>query len=150
MTKMNFSWLIKGELSGHGAPMSEQDLLWLKEQGISALVRMAETEQARVISFRIQRLGLEDCHEPVPDFTAPKQVQISKMVSFIKKNIGDGKRVGVSCTQGLGRTGTILACYLVSKGSSSESAINEVRAKRPGSIETPEQIEAIRIFAAGR
>lgn len=148
MSQLNLSWVIDEKLAGHQAPSSEQDLMWLKEQGILALVRMAEKDRARVNRVQIERLGLSDCHEPVTDFTAPKQAQIDTMITFITKSLSEGSPVGVSCGAGLGRTGTILACYLVSSCLSSETAINEVRAKRPGSIETKEQEESIRIYAS--
>ncbi len=70
------------------------------------------------------------------------------MVDFINKSISEGKPVGVSCGAGLGRTGTVLACYLVSLGHSAEVAIGMVRTKRPGSIETETQEEAIKEYAA--
>ncbi len=37
----------------------------------------------------------------------------------------------------------MLACYLISKGYKAEKAIEEVRKKRPGSIETIEQEETV-------
>ena len=145
---MNFSWLIEGELAGHKAPSSEKDLIWLKGQGILALVRMAEKDVSRVDRLQIERLGLSDCHEPVPDFTAPEQDQIDRMITFITKSLAEGRPVGVSCGAGLGRTGTILACYLVNRCLDSEAAINKVRTDRPGSIESEEQEEAIRTYAS--
>lgn len=148
MNKLDFSWVIEGKLAGHQAPSSEQDLIWLKQQGILALVRMAEKNRTKVDQLQIECLGLSDCHMPVTDFTAPKQAQIDRMVTFITNALAEGRPVGVSCGAGLGRTGTILACYLISFCLSSEEAIREVRAKRPGSIETKEQEQAVRTYAS--
>ncbi len=69
------------------------------------------------------------------------------MIKFITEAISAGRPVGVSCGAGLGRTGTILACYLVSQGFDPSTTINEVRAKRPGSIETKEQEQTIITYA---
>jgi atypical dual specificity phosphatase len=52
----------------------------------------------------------------------------------------------VHCAEGKGRTGTVLAAYLVYKGLSTDDAIKKVREKRPGSIENMDQENAIRIF----
>ena len=55
--------------------------------------------------------------------------------------------VGVHCAMGRGRTGTMLACYLVAKeGYSGDAAIEETRRRRRGSIETRLQEQAVRDF----
>ena len=147
MNELNFSWIINGKLAGHQAPLSEQDLVWLEDQGILALVRMAENHKAQVSSLQLKHLGIWDCHVPVPDFTAPTNVQIGTMITFITKSLSAGRPVGVSCGAGLGRTGTILASYLVSKEYKTDDAIAEIRVKRPGSIETNEQEQAVKAYA---
>lgn len=147
MNNLNFSWMIDGKLAGHHAPSSEQDLIWLKKQGVVALVILAEKYKTEVTSFQIAQLGLLDYHEPVPDFTAPSPTQINKIMQFIAASLSEGSPVGVSCGEGLGRTGTILACYLVSQGYEASAAIDEVREKRPGSVETKSQEDAVRAYA---
>lgn len=148
MSCLNLSWILDGQLAGHAAPTSGQDLVWLKGQGILSLVRMAEAHAAMVSGAQIARLGLFDCHEPVPDYRAPTQEQIDRMINFITSSLAAGRPVGVSCTAGLGRTGTILACYLVTTGQDAGAAMNEVRARRPRSIETKEQERAVKEYAA--
>ncbi|MHC4885453.1 MAG: phosphatase domain-containing protein, partial [Planctomycetota bacterium] len=57
------------------------------------------------------------------------------------------------CGTGIGRTGTMLACYLVAQGRSADAAIRELRRSRPGSIETRAQIRVVHDYAtvlAGR
>ena len=147
MPYLNFSWVIDDKLAGHRTPSFMEDLVWLKKQGIMSLVRMAEKRGAEITSLHISQQELWDCYEPVPDFSAPVKVQIDKMVSFICKSLAAGRPVGVSCWGGLGRTGTILACYLVSQGYDADEAIDKVRAKRPGSIETESQKAAIKEYA---
>lgn len=147
MNRLNFSWLVPNEVAGHGAPLSVEDLLYLKRKGIKALVRMAELNKARVTGAQVTESGFTDCHVPVPDFTAPTKEQMDKIITFIKASITQGQPVGVSCGAGLGRTGTILGAYLVSLGYSAHQAIDEVRAKRPGSIETTAQEEAVKTYA---
>jgi len=148
MATANFSWIIDGKLAGHSAPSSIDDLMWLKDQGINALVRMIESDKAIVKQKQITDLGMWDCHEPVPDFEAPEHNQINKVINFINTSLSAQRPVGVSCKAGLGRTGTILACYLVSQGYDTLAAINEIRNKRPGSIETKGQENAVKAYAS--
>ena len=145
--RLKFSWVIDNVLAGHEAPCTEKDLDFLKERGVQALVRMTEIHKTIVSSAQITDIGFEDCHVPVPVFTAPTPGQIVRMVDFIRESITRGNRVGVSCAAGHGRTGTILACYLVSQNTPAEQAIQSVRNMRPGSIETLEQEEAIISYA---
>ena len=49
----------------------------------------------------------------------------------------------VHCSAGLGRTGTMLASYLVQRGSNTAEALAQVRKRRPGSIETADQELAV-------
>jgi atypical dual specificity phosphatase len=116
MPIMNFSWVIDGKLAGHQAPASEQDLIFLKKQGVLALVRMIEQKEAQISIEQIGNQGMWDCHEPIADFGVPNPEQLRKIIEFIDKSISEKRPVGVSCKAGYGRTGTILACYLVKTG----------------------------------
>ena len=138
MEYLNFGWVVHGSLAGAQGPTNNRDLMFLKLQSIGAIVRMEEQT--------ISGAGLElvDMYEPVTDFTPPNPEQIDRMVSFISEQIETWERpVVVTCYAGLGRTGTVLACYLVYSGYSSEQAIRLVRELRPSSIQTREQQDAV-------
>ena len=147
MESLNFSWLVKNEIAGHREPASDEELQYLKDCGVRTLVRLVEKHLSQVTSEQVARVGFTELHSPIPDFSAPPISKIEQILDFIKDPVAKGRAVGVCCGQGYGRTGTILACYLVSKGWTTDKAIREVRSKRPGSIETPEQEETIRLFA---
>ena len=72
-------------------------------------------------------------HIPVVDETAPTQTQVDEFVAFVDEMLDQGQAVLAHCRGGYGRTGTMLACYLVSRGWGAEEAMT-VRARRPGSI----------------
>jgi atypical dual specificity phosphatase len=145
--RLNFSWLIQGEVAGHAAPASEDDLNYLKQKGVKALVRMVEPHKAAVTGVQIEELGLTDFHEPVPVFTAPNESQIDRMLTFIKQSVVAKRPVGVSCGAGIGRTGTILACYLLARGYLVDQAMAELTDKRGARVETASQMEVIREYA---
>ena len=147
---MNFSWLDEGRIAGCRGPRSENDLAFLTSVGIQALVRLAHEHETGIFSDDIESKGMEDCYEPVPDWTAPSQHQIDRIISFVHNAIQRGRPVAVSCDAGYGRTGTVLACYLISTGHSAEHAIQQLLDVRPCSREilmVPEQKEAVLEFA---
>ena len=86
----------------------------------------------------------ETLHLPVADMTPPDVEQVERFVAFVDRVTARGQAVGVHCLAGLGRTGTMVACYLVSRGMSAEQAIERVRQRRPGSIQTELQELAVR------
>jgi len=147
MERLNFSWLVENEIAGHREPASNEELRYLKSRGVGALVRLVETHLSQLASEQVARVEFADLHSPVPDYGAPPISQIEQILDFIRDSVVKGRAVGVCCGQGYGRTGTVLACYLVSKGWTADKAILELRSKRPGSIETPAQEKTIRLCA---
>ena len=139
---MNFSWIIEGTLAGAAGPITNRDITFLKLQEVQAVIRMEEQ------TLSTDPWGFEELYEPVRDFNAPDMVQIQRMVKFIEDQIEVWERpIVVTCRAGIGRTGTILACYFVQSGYEPQSAIDYVRQLRPGSIEAKAQEEAIHEFA---
>ena len=72
--------------------------------------------------------------------------QVEQAVTIIDGFLEQGLSVAVHCRAGLGRTRTILACYLVAQGRSANDATQHVRTRRPGSIETREQEAVIETY----
>lgn len=135
----NFSWLIDGNLAGSGYPTTQAELDWAKEQGVGAVVTMTED----ALSGDWIR-GIEYLHVPTPDLTAPSLDHLDEAVEFIHEQIQNGRPVMVHCAAGLGRAGTVLACYFVKHGGdTAEEAIRRIRGMRPGSIQSDVQEIAI-------
>lgn len=143
---MNFTWVIEGRLGGSRGPRSKSDLISLKRQGIGALVRLVEPHESQVTSNEIRQVGLEDYNEPVPDFEAPTSAQIDRIIDYIDACLEADVPVGVSCNAGIGRSGVVLACYLVLRGLSARDALELVRKKRGRGPEVPEQIAAVQDY----
>ncbi len=141
MAYLNFSWVLEGSLAAAQGPTSRRDLIFLKLQEIRSIVRMEEG------TISGEALEFEDLYEPVPDYTAPGLDQIHRMVTFIEAEIETWEHpVVVTCQAGLGRTGTVLASYLVYVGYKPEDAMKLIRQLRPGSIQTADQEEAIKLY----
>lgn len=137
----NFSWVIPGELAGSAFPLGDEALAWLVSQEIREVISLSEELPPGLASSE-----LESLHLPILDFTAPSLALIDRAVDFIERRNANGRPVLVHCRAGYGRTGTILACYLVATGLDAEGAIRRIRQLRPDSVETTEQVDVVRAY----
>ncbi|MGI9146377.1 MAG: dual specificity protein phosphatase family protein [Chloroflexota bacterium] len=141
-----FDWLLADRLAACVNPLiAPQVIEILREQRIGRVVNLHEQADPPEL---LQAVRADTVHLPVADFTPPSHEQLRAGVAAIRESLAAGNRVAVHCGAGLGRTGTLLATYLVSEGVNAEAAISQVRQARPGSIETPAQEAAVRQFAA--
>ncbi|HET8719710.1 MAG TPA: dual specificity protein phosphatase 23 [Candidatus Nitrosotenuis sp.] len=135
----NFSWLLQNKLAGSGMPTSFEEISWIQKNGVKSIVTM--TEQALPDSWLDEVSYL---HMPTEDLTAPEIEKIDAVVDFIHERITNNEPVMVHCAAGIGRTGTILASYLIKyENLSAKKAIEKVRLERPGSIQSDSQETAV-------
>lgn len=140
----NFAWFTDDGIAGMERPGShhplEEDLLFLKDRGIEIVISLTVSPLDRK---RVEGRGFELFHIPVPDGTAPGLPEIERFVSYVTYGVRGGKKIVVHCGAGYGRTGTMVACYLVSLGRTAEEAIAEVRRRVPPAIENEAQEERV-------
>lgn len=97
----------------------------------------------------LMRHGVHYYEFPWPDMTAPDNDIVLRSVQVMESHVKNSGRVLVHCHAGLGRTGLMIACFLIySKRMSSDNAITMVRTCRPGAVQTSAQVAFVRGFEA--
>ncbi|KAI4879956.1 hypothetical protein NFI96_018373 [Prochilodus magdalenae] len=139
----NFSWVEPQRVAGLALPSCPAHYRNLLRSGVQHLVCLCESKPPHHESCP----GLTLHHIAIVDFTPPSLAQIQRFLSIVENASAKGEGVGVHCMHGHGRTGTMLACYLVkARNISGAEAIKEIRRLRPGSIETKDQEQAVIMF----
>lgn len=139
-----FSWIVPERLLACRYPWDRDALERLKALGVRGVVNLTERRHDQAL---LAELEIFETHLPVPDLTPPSPEDIRTAIEVIDAAHAAGLPVAVHCAAGLGRTGTVMAAWLVTQGFDADSAISRIRELRPGSIETDEQEEAVRDFA---
>lgn len=133
----NFAFVLDNEIAGCGHPDSfgdiEEALQDIKQRGFGALVSLDEDGLDRE---SVDRAGLAYLHLAIPDFAAPEMEQAEEFLAFADEQRTLDHPILLHCRGGYGRTGTMIAAYLISQGSNWNDAVHLVRSRRPGSIET--------------
>ena len=138
-----FSWLIESKLAGSSIPTSIDEVQWMIDQGVKSIVTVREEplddDWVKDVSY---------LHVYSNDMNVPEFDDLTYAVDFIHRRITNNEPVMVHCLAGMGRTGTLLACYLVKyQKMLADDAIQKVRKERPGSIQSFPQEEMIFQFA---
>jgi ADP-ribosyl-[dinitrogen reductase] hydrolase len=104
-----------------------------------------------------QGIDLRRIPHPIPDMGVTTPGHYDQIVADIETALSTGRKVFVHCWGGVGRTGTVVGVWHVSRGCSPEVALQRISAARRGTMkgerpspETAVQIEAIREAAARR
>lgn len=130
----------------------DEDLDALQSAGVSSIVcLLARDEFARygveglIDAYRAR--GIEVLHTPTLDGRPPNPGELREAVDWIDQRLLDNRKVVIHCVGGIGRAGTIAACWLKDRGVDTAEAIATVRRVRsPRAVETHSQEEAIAAF----
>lgn len=146
-------WVIPGVLAGMAMPFVhperrlrgggrleefDDDLVLLRDAGVGAVASLLNLPGDELL---YAEAGFGFICLPVADGRPPSVEQVSRFVEFVDRCWAGTRAVAVHCEAGCGRTGTMIASYLVWNGSSASDAMKQVRIAEPSAIETVAQIE---------
>ncbi|HEV2081796.1 MAG TPA: ADP-ribosylglycohydrolase family protein [Brevundimonas sp.] len=95
----------------------------------------------------VRQAGIRWLHAPIKDVGVPNagfEARWALLGHLLRQELLAGRKVLVHCRGGRGRAGMIAARLLVELGEDPEKAISQVRAVRPGAIETRAQEDHVR------
>ena len=135
-----FRWIIPGKLAGAAMPgvvhSVDHDLVALRTMGVTMLVTLTENDFSQ---DDLRRHGLRNLHLPIRDREAPTVAQVKMLIARMDVLLRRGEVLAVHCLAGLGRTGTVLASWLIQDGLSARAALERIRKIEPGYVQSQEQ-----------
>jgi protein-tyrosine phosphatase len=88
-----------------------------------ALLRQQARAEGRVVQYT---------RMPIPDFGTPTADQMRHILDLLDGALAEEYAVYLHCYAGIGRTGTVVGCFLVRHGWSGQQALDEIVALRRG------------------
>jgi atypical dual specificity phosphatase len=145
-----FRWVVPGVLAGCPQPgivaPIDHDLLLLDKTGVTHLITLTEADFDQ---DALHRHHLKNTHLPIFDRKAPSTSQMHMLLVRMQRLIDAGEVLAVHCKAGLGRTGLVLAAWLVRDGGlGAETAIERLRKIHPGFIQSDEQLAFLHAYEA--
>ncbi|ARM74876.1 protein-tyrosine phosphatase family protein [Acidianus manzaensis] len=137
-------WVRKNIIGGSELPYTIDEIKTWKNKGVKKVLVLPEDweiEEAwgdtKYYFSLLEENNLKYLHIPIPDGYPPTESQFEEIMQWL-----DGKGNLVHCVGGIGRTGTVIAAYLIIKeGFNPIDAVDEVRNYRPGAVQTLQQHE---------
>jgi protein-tyrosine phosphatase len=133
--------------------LAEEIERW-KRDGVHTVCSLLTKEEERDLEMSEEEhesraCGLNFFSYPIPDRQVPaSEAELSEHLQALDHELSEGRNVVLHCRQGIGRTGLVAACLLVTKGLSSSAAVELLSVARGIPVpETDEQRRWIDHFA---
>jgi len=138
-----------------GGDWLEEEMAAWRRAGIDTVLSLLTPEEERDLDLKheahqAKARGMKFASLPIPDRQVPNsESEVSATLDRLHADLSAGKNVVIHCRQGIGRTGLVAACLLVTKGVTPEAAVKTLSAARGTAVpETVEQRRWIDHYAA--
>jgi len=163
-------WVVPGQIlageypaTAYSPERARQRLISLLKNGFDSFVDLTHPDEipsyAPLLMQEATEFGLPVCYRrfPIGDYGLPSQEQMQAILVYLEQARQQGRKTYLHCQGGIGRTGTVVGCYLVQQGLGGEAALAQLAewwrgvpksALHPHSPETHEQAEFVRNWPA--
>lgn len=156
--------LLAGEYPGdRDLQPARRKLTRMLQTGINYFIDLTHPENGLDSYHSILREEAEDLGmdveisvHPIEDFRIPPPLEMKAILDEIDQALLAGKKVYVHCYGGIGRTGTVVGCFLVRHGMDGRAALKhlaELRKSTPRywieAPESPEQVQMVLEWRSG-
>lgn len=142
--------LIAGAYPGRKAAVES-----LEREGVTHFVDLTHPSDP-VDAYEPFLVAARRVADPIPDMGTPTDGQVIRILDAVDEARTDGGAVYVHCWGGVGRTGTVVGCWLVRHGLDRGDPVATIAALRAGvpgarpSPETSAQVALVRGWRYGR
>ena len=102
----------------------------LINNGVQVFINLTEEDElthyqnllAEFLPNQIEHFRFE-----IPDYSVPTKAEMKSILNLIDQKIAEGKKVYIHCYAGIGRTGTVVGCWLSRHGHPGKEALAELK-----------------------
>ncbi len=128
-----------------GGDWLEDELAGWHRAGVNTVVSLLTRDEEQTLDLKreaglVKAQAMDFISFPIDDRQVPSsQAALASALEKINADLSSGKNVLIHCRQGIGRSGLVAACLLVTKGWDPSAAVEHVSAVR--SLAIPETLE---------